>query len=272
VFEVGNGIWDEGEEFTDVDGNEIWDEGEEFTDVGNRIWDEGEEFTDNNGNEKWDEAEQFTDADNSGTWDDRRSNGIYYGLLLVVLVGLVIIGGIKRIGQVTEKIVPSMVMIYVAASLYIILSNYSEIPNVVKSIFTQAFYPDAIYGGFLGVLVVGIRRAVFSNEGGVGSASIAHSAAKTDEPVREGIVAMIGPFIDTIIVCLMTATVILITADKNPIYQNLIAQDTTGTIGASMTAAAFGSAISWFPWILMIVVFLFSYSTMILPTQMLQQS
>jgi AGCS family alanine or glycine:cation symporter len=111
--------------------------------------------------------------------------------------------------------------------------------------------------------VVGIRRAVFSNEGGVGSASIAHSAAKTDEPVREGIVAMIGPFIDTIIVCLMTATVILITADKNPIYQNLIAQDTTGTIGASMTAAAFGSAISWFPWILMIVVFLFSYSTMI---------
>ena len=248
--------------FIDTNGNDSWDEGEEFTDKGNGMWDEGEEFTDSNNNSLWDSGEKFTDKGN-GLWDDRRSNGIYYGILLVILVGLVIVGGIKRIGQVTEKIVPSMVIIYVAASLYIIFSNYTEIPNVIRSIFSQAFYPDAIYGGFLGILVVGIKRAVFSNEGGVGSASIAHSAAKTDEPVREGIVAMIGPFIDTIVVCLMTATVILITADKNPIYQNLIAQNTTATLGASMTSAAFGSVISWFPWILMIVVFLFSYSTMI---------
>ena len=234
--------------FIDTNGNDSWDEGEEFTDKGNGMWDEGEEFTDSNNNSLWDSGEVFSDKGN-GLWDDRRSNGIYYGILLVILVGLVIVGGIKRIGQVTEKIVPSMVIIYVAASLYIIFSNYTEIPNVIRSIFSQAFYPDAIYGGFLGILVVGIKRAVFSNEGGVGSASIAHSAAKTDEPVREGIVAMIGPFIDTIVVCLMTATVILITADKNPIYQNLIAQNTTATLGASMTSAAFGSVLSWFPWI-----------------------
>ena len=110
----------------------------------------------------------------------------------------------------------------------------------------------------MGVLVTGIKRAVFSNEGGVGSASIAHSAAKTDEPVREGIVAMVGPFIDSIVVCFMTASVILITADINPLYN-----PGSGINGAELTSAAFGSVISWFPYVLSIVVFLFSYSTMI---------
>ena len=128
-----------------------------------------------------------------------------YGTLLAVLVGFVIVGGIKRIGQTTEKIVPFMVVLYVGAALFIILSNLDKLPNVLSSMFSQAFSPDAAYGGFIGALVTGIKRAVFSNEGGVGSASIAHSAAKTDEPVREGIVAMIGPFIDTIVVCFMTA-------------------------------------------------------------------
>jgi AGCS family alanine or glycine:cation symporter len=107
--------------------------------------------------------------------------------------------------------------------------------------------------------VTGIKRAVFSNEGGVGSAAIAHSAAKTDEPVREGIVAMVGPFIDTIVVCFMTASVILITQDLNPLY---IPGDNS-IRGAELTSAAFGSVISWFPFILSVVVFLFSYSTMI---------
>jgi len=186
-----------------------------------------------------------------------------YGIILAILVGIVIIGGIKRIGQITEKIVPSMVTIYVVASLYIILTNITKVPAVISLIFTQAFEPNAIYGGFIGVLVVGIQRAVFSNEGGVGSASIAHSAAKTDEPVREGIVAMIGPFIDTIVVCFMTACVILITADQNPIYQEYIGAKTPFAIGASMTSEAFATTISWFPWVLAIAVFLFSYSTMI---------
>ena len=110
-----------------------------------------------------------------------------------------------------------MVVLYVGASLFIILTNITRIPDVISSIFGQAFSPHAMYGGFIGALVVGVKRAVFSNEGGVGSASIAHSAAKTDEPVREGVVAMIGPFIDTIIVCFMTASVIVITAPENPI-------------------------------------------------------
>ena len=181
-----------------------------------------------------------------------------YGILLAILVGFVIVGGIKRIGQTTEKIVPFMVVLYVAASLFIIVTNLDKLPGVLSSMFGQAFSPDAAYGGFIGALVTGIKRAVFSNEGGVGSASIALSAAKTDEPVREGIVAMIGPFIDTIVVCFMTASVILITKDSNPLYQV-----GGGINGAELTSAAFGSAISWFPYILSIVVFLFSFSTMI---------
>lgn len=181
-----------------------------------------------------------------------------YGMILAVLVGTVIIGGIKRIGQTTEKIVPVMVLLYVGASLFIILTNLDKLPGVLTSMYSQAFAPDAAYGGFIGALVTGIKRAVFSNEGGVGSASIAHSAAKTDEPVREGIVAMVGPFIDTIVVCFMTASVILITKDANPLYQV-----GGGINGAELTSAAFGSAISWFPYILSIVVFLFSFSTMI---------
>ena len=140
-----------------------------------------------------------------------------YGIILAFLVGIVIIGGIKRIGETTEKIVPLMVVLYMGASLFIILTNIDKLGTVISSIYNQAFSPHAAYGAFIGVLVTGIKRAVFSNEGGVGSASIAHSAAKTDEPVREGIVAMIGPFIDTILVCFMTASVILITADKNPL-------------------------------------------------------
>ena len=185
-------------------------------------------------------------------------SSLAYGIILAILVGVVIIGGIERIGQTTEKIVPTMVVLYVGASLFVILTNLDKLGGVVASIMSEAFSPNAIYGGLIGVLVTGIKRAVFSNEGGVGSASIAHSAAKTDEPVREGIVAMVGPFIDTIIVCFMTASVILITKDINPLYQV-----GGGINGVELTSAAFGSVISWFPIILSIVVFLFSYSTMI---------
>ncbi len=185
-------------------------------------------------------------------------SSLTYGIILAILVGVVIIGGIERIGQTTEKIVPTMVVLYVGASLFVILTNLDKLGGVLASIISEAFSPNAIYGGLIGVLVTGIKRAVFSNEGGVGSASIAHSAAKTDEPVREGIVAMVGPFIDTIIVCFMTASVILITKDTNPLYQV-----GGGINGVELTSAAFGSVISWFPIILSIVVFLFSYSTMI---------
>ena len=186
-----------------------------------------------------------------------------YGVILAALVGTVIIGGIKRIGQTTEKIVPAMVTIYIVASLFIILTNYTKIPGVISLIFNEAFGPKAVYGGFIGVLITGIQRAVFSNEGGVGSASIAHSAAKTDEPVREGIVAMIGPFIDTILVCFMTASVILITAEHNPVYQESIGSNPGFAVGASMTSEAFATVLPWFPWVLAFAVFLFAYSTMI---------
>ena len=183
-----------------------------------------------------------------------------YGLLMAVLVGIVIVGGVKRIASVADKIVPAMVMVYVSAAIFVILSNAADIPAAFSSIFTQAFSPDAVYGGFIGTLVVGFQRAAFSNEAGAGSAAIAHSAAKTDYPVREGIVALLEPFIDTVVVCTMTALVIVVSgAYNNPAYADIIASKA----GAALTSRAFGENISWFPYVLSAAVFLFAYSTMI---------
>ncbi len=183
-----------------------------------------------------------------------------YGLVMAFLAGLVILGGIRRIAQVAEKIVPLMCGVYVAACLFVLFTNVSEIPAAFRAIIAGAFTPEAGYGGVIGVLVQGFKRAAFSNEAGVGSAAIAHSAAKTDYPVREGVVALLEPFIDTVIVCTMTALVIVITgAYANPDHQVLI--DTNQ--GAALTSAAFGQHISWFPWVLSLAVVLFAYSTMI---------
>lgn len=185
---------------------------------------------------------------------------ILYGLLMVLLVGVVIIGGIRRIAATAEKIVPTMCGIYVLMSLYVILSRSSEIPAAFATIFSEAFTPQAGYGGFIGVLVMGIRRAAFSNEAGIGSASIAHSAAKTDEPVSEGIVALLEPFIDTVVVCTMTGLVIVMTgAYDNPAYKELV--DTNQ--GAALTSKALGEANGMFPLILTLIVFLFAFSTLI---------
>ena len=134
-----------------------------------------------------------------------------YGILMSVLVALVIIGGIKSISKVASVIVPFMCGIYLLACLFILFSNLGSIPSAFQLIISQAFQPDAAFGGFLGVLIIGIKRAVFSNEAGIGSAAIAHSAAKVSNPVEEGTVALLEPFIDTIIVCTMTALVIIIT-------------------------------------------------------------
>ncbi|MCA9792586.1 MAG: alanine:cation symporter family protein [Candidatus Eremiobacteraeota bacterium] len=221
---------------------------------------------------------------------------LQYGVFLAILVGLVIMGGIERIGAATSKVVPVMVVIYITASLFIILSHLTLLPSIIASIVYEAFNPDKIFtslhGGVLGVLVIGIRRAAFSNEAGVGSAAIAHSAAKTDEPIREGIVAMIGPFIDTIMVCSMTALVLLITIDDNSMLlryraaqRNVVAaqqayhadQSETNRValeaaeqekadnekGAALTSEAFAAKIPFFGHVLTLVVFLFSYSTMI---------
>ncbi len=183
-----------------------------------------------------------------------------YGTLMVVLVGLVILGGIRRIAKTAEKIVPLMCGIYVAACLFILLKNAGQIPAALQTILNGAFSPEAAYGGAIGVLIQGFRRAAFSNEAGVGSAAIAHSAARTKYPVREGIVALLEPFIDTVVVCTMTALVIVITgAYQNPAYQPLIDANN----GAGLTSSAMQEQIPWFPYVLSVAVMLFAYSTMI---------
>jgi AGCS family alanine or glycine:cation symporter len=179
---------------------------------------------------------------------------LVYGVLLAALVGAVIIGGIRRIGAVAGYIVPIMCAIYVLAGFVILVMNASEIPNAFGKIFGGAFTPEAGLGGLAGVLVVGFQRAAFSNEAGIGSASIAHSAAATDEPVREGIVALLEPFIDTIIVCTMTALVVVVT--------NAYSEPEAGE-GIVMTSWAFGRQLPWFPQVLSVAAFLFAFSTMI---------
>ena len=182
-----------------------------------------------------------------------------FGILFALLVSLVIIGGIKRIGRVTSRIVPVMCLLYVSFSLLIILSNITQVPAMIATIFREAFSPQAMYGGFLGVLIMGVRRAAFSNEAGLGSAAFAHAAARTNEPAREGMVAMIGPFIDTIVICLMTALVCMITG----VYTEPQFQSSDSIVGAKMTAAAFDSFLPGARYVLAIGVMLFAYSTMI---------
>lgn len=182
--------------------------------------------------------------------------GAYYGLFLAFLVGIVVIGGIKSIAKVTEKIVPFMAVLYVSAALIIIGLNYMHTADAFRLIFEGAFSSDALKGGIIGVLIVGFQRAAFSNEAGVGSASIAHSAVKTDEPVSEGFVALLEPFIDTVIICTMTALVIIFSGYYSP-------ELAVGLQGTELTSKAFESAFSWFPWLLTVAVFLFAFSTMI---------
>lgn len=179
------------------------------------------------------------------------------GFVCMVLVGGVILGGIVRVGKVTSKVVPSMFVLYVVASMYVILSNASLVPALLQSIITSAFGGQAMIGGgtaiaFRQVLITGVKRAAFSNEAGLGTAPMAHGAAKTKEPVREGLIAMLGPFLDTNIVCTMTALVILITGVPS-------AQD-----GVVMTVNAFETAMPGFGrYIMTLVIILFSVSTMI---------
>ncbi len=183
-----------------------------------------------------------------------------FGLLMATFVGIVIIGGIKRIGAAAGRIVPLMCAIYVAICLYIIFTNLGHIGPAFQEIWNGAFSTGAVKGGIIGTLVIGIQRAVFSNEAGVGSASIAHSAAKTDEPISEGIVALLEPFIDTVVICTMTALVIVITGvTTDQANQALI----DGNKGAAITAAAWGSQVNWFPYVLVVAVVLFAYSTLI---------
>lgn len=186
---------------------------------------------------------------------------IVFGLILATLVGFVIIGGIKRIASTAEKIVPVMVFIYLTASLWILITNASQVPAAISTIFHEAFAPTAVAGGFIGVLVQGFKRAAFSSEAGIGSAAIVHSTASVKYPVRQGMVALYEPFIDTIVICSMTALVIVTTGVYDPggEFANLVASKQ----GAALTAAAYGTVISWFPVILSFSIVLFAFSTMI---------
>jgi len=193
------------------------------------------------------------------------NSGFYIGLFLAVLVGITIIGGIKRIAVVTERLVPFMAGIYLLACLIILGMHFDAIPNAVYQIITEAFNPTAGLGGLLGVLVVGFRRAAFSNEAGAGSASIAHSAVRTKYSASEGLVALLEPFIDTIVVCTMTALVIIIFNSEGAFAygsQDVIING-QNLSGATLTSYAFEQSISWFPTVLTVAIFLFAISTMI---------
>ncbi|MEJ8569734.1 alanine/glycine:cation symporter family protein [Elongatibacter sediminis] len=181
--------------------------------------------------------------------------GWLFGVVIASLVGLVIIGGIQGIARVTSKIVPFMAIVYVLAGLIIILSNVTAVPAAIGAIISGAFSPEGMAGGVIGVLFQGFRRAAFSNEAGVGSAAIAHSAVRTNRPITEGFVALYEPFVDTVVVCTITALVIIITGTWDP--------NVDPGQGVALTSAAFESSISWFPWVLTLAVVLFAFSTMI---------
>ena len=179
--------------------------------------------------------------------------GFWFGVIISLLVAAVIVGGIQSIAKVTEKIVPIMASIYVAACLAVIFINIENIGPAFAAIYDGAFNPSALKGGIIGVLIVGFQRAAFSNEAGVGSAAIAHSVAKTNNPPSEGFVSLMEPFIDTVVICTLTALVLIFTGKH----------EVVGMGGAQLTSDAFGTVISWFPYVLTVAIFLFAFSTMI---------
>lgn len=198
------------------------------------------------------------------------ASGVIIGVILAILVGIVIIGGIKRIATITEKIVPFMAGIYVVAALIIIFANISHIGTAFGLIFSGAFSPMAGLGGVIGVIIIGFQRAAFSNEAGAGSAAIAHSAVRTKYPASEGVVALLEPFIDTVVICTMTALVIIFfNMDGAFAYggdgtgQVILAQTGQAVGGVDLTSMAFDKVIPHFSIVLTIAIILFAFSTMI---------
>ncbi len=192
------------------------------------------------------------------------------GLVFAVIVFAVIVGGIKSIANVTEKVVPFMGILYVGTAIVILLINYDKIGWAFGQIFSGAFTGLGVAGGIVGALIQGFKRAAFSNEAGVGSAAIAHSAVRTKEPITEGVVSLLEPFIDTVVICTMTALVITISGllIMDPATGNFVLDGnsikTVGDVsGVSLTSAAFATGFIWFPYVLAIAVVLFAFSTMI---------
>ena len=199
-------------------------------------------------------------------------SGLITGVIFAGVVFAVIVGGIKSIANVTEKIVPIMGILYVGAALIILIVNYDMIGWAFGQIFLGAFTGLGVAGGIVGALIQGFKRAAFSNEAGVGSAAIAHSAVKTKEPITEGFVSLLEPLIDTVVICTMTALVIVISQQLiiDPNTGNYLLNEAgtaiatvDGNTGVALTSAAFGAGISWFPYVLAVAVVLFAFSTMI---------
>ncbi len=185
-----------------------------------------------------------------------------FGLIMATITGLVIIGGIKRVATVAERIVPIMVIFYLLMVVWVLGTYFMAIPDAFALIFTEAFTPTAVAGGIFGAMIQGFQRAVFSNEAGLGSAGIAHAAAKVKYPVRQGLVSLYEPFIDTVVVCTMTALVIILTGSylggTEVLDAAILAKQ-----GSVITSTAFGSVVPWFPTILGFAIFMFAFSTMI---------
>ena len=202
-------------------------------------------------NQAYQQFVEVTGGESTSWWTGK---GWLFGLIFAIIVGLVIIGGIRSIARTTAKIVPFMCGIYVAAAMVILLTHFTQIPTAFGQILKGAFSGEAIAGGVIGVMIQGFKRAAFSNEAGIGSASIAHSAVRTENPASEGLVSLLEPFIDTVVVCTMTALVIIITGQGGA---------TNNAEGVTITSNAFESVMAWFPYVLTIAVILFAFSTMI---------
>ena len=194
------------------------------------------------------------------------------GVVFALIVFTVIVGGVKSIARVTEKIVPFMGILYVGAALIVLIVEYDQIGRAFGQIFAGAFTGLGVAGGLVGALIQGFRRAAFSNEAGVGSAAIAHSAVRTKEPITEGFVSLLEPFIDTVVICTMTALVITISGQliTDPETGRFVLNEAgtaistiDGNTGVALTSAAFATAFSWFPYVLALAVILFAFSTMI---------
>jgi AGCS family alanine or glycine:cation symporter len=189
---------------------------------------------------------------------------LIFGILLALVVGFVIIGGIKSIGKVTSRLVPTMGIVYVLACLVVIGVNITSVPSAIGAIFSGAFSPEGVVGGAIGALIVGFQRAAFSNEAGLGSAPIAHSAVKTKNPVTEGYVSLLEPFIDTVVICTMTALTIVIA--KTQFWTDAQATVFAGgevPDGVTVTSESFETVLPWFPYVLTLAVGLFALSTLI---------
>lgn len=190
----------------------------------------------------------------AGTFPSLSGVDYVIALVLAVSVGMVLIGGIRRIAHVAEKIVPLMAFIYLGSALVVLAVNIDHLTSAIAFMFKDAFSGMAVGGGIVGALIAGVKRATFSNEAGLGSAPIAHAAARTKEPVREGCVALLEPFIDTVVICFMTGLVITVSG---------VYQDKSIEGGVLLTAAAFSTVADWFPIVLSVAIVLFAYSTMI---------